>query len=48
MQKYSLRDCGFILMISAVCFLAILRVIGFLTGIYSIGYMRHKVAHGEL
>lgn len=29
-------------------FLAILGVIGFLTGIYSIGYMRHEVAHGEL
>ncbi|MBL7610336.1 hydrogenase 4 subunit F [Escherichia coli] len=29
-------------------FLAILGVIGFLTGVYSIGYMRHEVAHGEL
>lgn len=28
-------------------FLAILGVIGFLTGVYSIGYMRHEVAHGE-
>ncbi len=27
-------------------FLAILGVIGFLTGVYSIGYMRHEVAHG--
>ncbi|GAB0668659.1 hypothetical protein BT09C10_21530 [Escherichia coli] len=29
-------------------FLAILGVIGFLTGVYSIGYMRHEVEHGEL
>ena len=29
-------------------FLAILGVIGFLTGVSSIGYMRHEVAHGEL
>ncbi|MEN0614185.1 hydrogenase 4 subunit F [Klebsiella indica] len=29
-------------------FLAILGAIGFLTGIYSIGYMRHEVAHGEI
>ncbi|HCL5251947.1 TPA: hydrogenase 4 subunit F [Salmonella enterica] len=29
-------------------FLAILGTIGFLTGIYSIGYMRHEVAHGEI
>ncbi|EJN3623893.1 hydrogenase 4 subunit F [Escherichia coli] len=29
-------------------FLAILGVIGFLTGLYSIGYMRHEVEHGEI
>ncbi len=29
-------------------FLAILGIIGFLTGLYSIGYMRHEVEHGEI
>lgn len=29
-------------------FLAILGTIGFLTGVYSIGYMRHEVEHGEI
>ncbi|WET41871.1 hydrogenase 4 subunit F [Citrobacter enshiensis] len=29
-------------------FLAILGVIGFLTGLYSIGYMNHEVKHGEI
>ncbi len=29
-------------------FLAILGVIAFITGIYSIGYMRHEVDHGEI
>lgn len=29
-------------------FLAILGIIGFLTGLYSIGYMRHEVKHGEI
>ena len=29
-------------------FLAILAVIGFITGLYSIGYMSHEVKHGEV
>lgn len=29
-------------------FLGLLGVIGFLTGIYSIGYMGHEVDHGEI
>lgn len=29
-------------------FIAIIGVIGLLTGIYSIGYMRHEIAHGEV
>ena len=29
-------------------YLAILGIIGFLTGLYSIGYMRHEVEHGEI
>jgi hydrogenase-4 component F len=29
-------------------FLSLLGIIGFLTGLYSIGYMRHEVDHGEI
>lgn len=29
-------------------FLAILGIIAFLTGLYSVGYMRHEVKHGEI
>ncbi|MEN0583801.1 MULTISPECIES: hydrogenase 4 subunit F [unclassified Kosakonia] len=29
-------------------FLSLLGVIGFITGLYSIGYMRHEVDHGEI
>ncbi|WP_039055841.1 hydrogenase 4 subunit F [Enterobacter sp. Bisph1] len=29
-------------------FLSLLGIIGFITGIYSIGYMRHEVDHGEI
>ncbi|STE84535.1 hydrogenase 4, membrane subunit HyfF [Escherichia coli] len=36
------------MMVWAVCSSPFLGVIGFLTGVYSIGYMRHEVAHGEL
>lgn len=29
-------------------FLALVGVIGFITGLYSVGYMRHELAHGEV
>jgi len=29
-------------------FLSLLGIIGFITGLYSIGYMRHEVDHGEI
>ncbi|MFM2481442.1 hydrogenase 4 subunit F [Celerinatantimonas sp. YJH-8] len=32
----------------AALFLAILAIVGVLTGVHSIGYMRHELAHGEI